>query len=128
MLDSHERPILLQWATGTQFRLADDVRKEVGAAVGGVHVPPDAYVAMDYTLDWLYAAVRWYLDARLNLDPQFKSAPVLWPNGMALSASMEDIDLVVAWEDQRPHLLLVEAKGFTGWTNKQLASKASRLA
>ncbi len=33
----------------------------------------------------------------------------------------------MAWHDDRPRLLLIEAKGFTGWSNKQLLSKAHRL-
>lgn len=119
--DSHERGILLQWALGEDFRLADSIRRDLSRMIGRV-VPADAFVAMDYTLDWLYAAM-----AR-TLDKAPLSQPHPWPASGALRASIEDIDLLVAWEDQDgKHTLLMEAKGFTGWTNKQMSSKAVRL-
>jgi len=77
---------------------------------------------MDYTLDWLYAATRWHLDERVEGSKQ------RWPSGGELTASGEDIDLVIAWDKPSPHLLLLEAKGFTGWSNSQLTSKVQRLA
>ena len=40
----------------------------------------------------------------------------------------EDVDLLVAFDEGNiTHLLLIEAKGETGWTNKQTLSKANRL-
>ncbi len=50
-----------------------------------------------------------------------------WPGDGRLTATGEDVDLLVAWQDQQPRLVLIEAKGFTGWSNKQLLSKALRL-
>lgn len=117
--DSHERGILLQWATGTDFALSSQLRTDLGTALR-LEVPDRAFVAMDYTLDWLYAAAVRFTSPETQM-------PSPWPAGGRLKASIEDIDLVVAWEDERPRLVLLEAKGFTGWTNKQLLSKVTRL-
>ena len=44
------------------------------------------------------------------------------------SGNQEDIDLLVAFEaDDTTHLMLIEAKAETGWTNKQTFLKAERL-
>ena len=44
------------------------------------------------------------------------------------SGNQEDIDLLIAFEaEDITHLMLVEAKAATGWTNKQTLSKAERL-
>jgi hypothetical protein len=119
--DSHERGLLLEWATGSRLRLGEQVRNAIGEMIRR-KPPADAFVAMDYTLDWLFAATRW------TLDPDTCKHPQPWPDHRALAASPEDVDLVVAWEDrERPHVVLLEAKGFTGWSNKQMASKAARL-
>jgi len=121
-LDSHERGILLQWALGKDFQLAETIRSDLSSMIRR-DVPSDAFVAMDYTLDWLYAAIA-IASRQAPLDQ-----PRPWPEGLALKASIEDIDLLVAWEDSDGnHTLLLEAKGFTGWTNKQMSSKAARLA
>jgi hypothetical protein len=38
------------------------------------------------------------------------------------------VDYLVAYDSgDDTHLILVEAKGVTGWTNKQMASKVGRL-
>lgn len=45
-----------------------------------------------------------------------------------MNANQEDIDLLLAFEqDSTTHLFLVEAKADTGWTVRQIASKARRL-
>jgi len=46
---------------------------------------------------------------------------------LPIAGSQEDVDLLLAWDDPVPRLVLIEAKGYTGWSNKQLASKARRL-
>lgn len=117
--DSHERGILLQWAMGADFALSSRLRTDLGRALR-LDVPDRAFVAMDYTLDWLYAAT-------LQFTSPDAQMPLPWPADGMLRASIEDIDLVVAWQDERPRLVLLEAKGFTGWTNKQLLSKVTRL-
>ena len=117
--DSHERGILFQWAAEGPFALSPS-RCQALSELVGVRIPARPYLAMDYTLDWLHAAITCYLTPTAWQVPQ----PIV---GKTITGSQEDVDLLVAWEDDRPRLLLVEAKGFTGWSNKQMASKAARL-
>ena len=114
-----ERFILLQAALGTDtFSLDDGFRERLGEVVGAT-VPADAFVAMDYHLDWLQMAL--YLAAT-------PSPPSPIPSDDLFKANQEDVDLLVAFDDTATtHLVLVEAKMETGWTNSQLCSKAQRL-
>ena len=46
-----------------------------------------------------------------------------------MTATQEDIDLLVAYEDgQGCHLVMVEAKGVTSYSNRQFRSKVKRLS
>ena len=114
-----ERFILLREALGTDA-LGDDFRSRLGDLTGAT-VPADAFVAMDYHLDWLQMAL--YL-AGTPSPPQ----PI--PNDDELVVgNQQDADLIVAFEgDSTTHVVLVEAKVETGWTNGQLKSKAERLS
>ncbi len=116
-----ERFFLLREALGDQtFRLDEGFINKLSCKIG-FPVPPEAYVAMDYHLDWLQMAL--YLASE-------SSPPGLIPNPNQdlVTGKQEDIDLLVAFEaDEDTHLILIEAKGYTGWTNKQLCLKAKRL-
>lgn len=50
---------------------------------------------------------------------------------MLMTATQEDIDFLIAFADKDDsslvHLVMLEAKGVTGWSNSQLARKARRL-
>ncbi len=113
-----ERFILLTEALGTHH-LGEGLRARLGSAIG-VAVPADAYVAMDYHLDWLQMA--------LYLAGSPKPRQRIHNDGL-FAGNQEDVDLLVAFDgDSTTHLVLVEAKVETGWTNKQLSSKADRLS
>ena len=114
-----ERFILLREALGGEtFRLNESFRRRLGDLLG-ISIPADAFVAMDYHLDWLQTSL--YLTAT-------PSPPKPIPNDGLVSGNQEDVDLLVAFEDSATtHLVLIEAKVETGWTNKQLRSKADRL-
>lgn len=84
-----------------------------------VVVPADAFVAMDYHLDWICVALTLARGA---------SEDAVHPNDGGITGNQEDVDLLVAYEAQgATHLVLLEAKAETGWTNKQMTSKAARL-
>ena len=114
-----ERFILLRDALGENaFTLDERFRARLGATIG-VDVPDDAYVAMDYHLDWIQMAL--YLAGT-------PSPPSPIPNIDLFRANQEDVDLLVAFDGpSTTHVVLVEAKMETGWTNSQLHSKAQRL-
>lgn len=125
-----ERFILAEWLLApAPFALGRAPRSELATALGDrgvVDVPEGSFVAIDYHLDWVYAALcihsgKWSADG---------GAPEQRPGGNQLTANQEDIDAIVAWtaRDGVSHIVLIEAKAYTGWTNKQLQSKADRLS
>lgn len=85
-----------------------------------ISIPEDAFSAMDYHLDWIYAALNLAKDG--NVNKIYSNA-----DGV-IKAQQEDIDWLIAFKNQEVfHLVLIEAKGVGGWTNKQLKSKANRF-
>ena len=120
-----ERFFLIAAALGhPTFRLAESYREELSQKAG-VNIPAsdEVFVAMDYHLDWIHAAL--YLaerDETLHIHPKLDGAvPVL-------SGNQRDVDLLVAFADgAQTHIAMVEAKLESGWTNKQVAAKSGRL-
>ena len=83
----------------------------------GWEPPSDAWWAMDYHLDWLAYAVL-----------AGNRSVVKKPDEAWILGSQEDLDFIVAWKfEDRTRLLLVEAKGVTAHSNKQVASKLQKL-
>ena len=69
-------------------------------------IPHNAFVAMDYQLNWLERAVL----------------------GQYGQRNIQDVDLLVAFEREGvTHLILVEAKCDSEWDGRQLESKVTRL-
>ena len=113
-----ERFILLREALGRDT-LGGAFRSRLGDRIGAA-VPANAFVAMDYHLDWLQMAL--YLAG--NPAP-----PKQIPNDQLVSGNQEDADLIVAFDrDSTTRVVLIEAKVETNWTNSQLESKARRLS
>ncbi|ADP69357.1 hypothetical protein Rvan_0067 [Rhodomicrobium vannielii ATCC 17100] len=85
----------------------------------GIEVPANAWWAMDYHFDWLHAALACAenkcavedLSFQLN-DPQ------------VIKGNQEDIDLIIAFDET---VLLIEAKGASGWNPAQMLSKSNRI-
>ena len=122
-----ERFILLNHVLGQQgedaFSLNRSFRERLEDKLG-LGIRPNAFVAMDYHLDWIQMA--------LHLAYRHDShATCIANTGKELiEANQEDVDLLVAFKEEngaKIHVLLIEAKADTGWTNKQLKSKAGRL-
>lgn len=106
---------------GWSFRLSDEFREELGSNIGE-RVPPGALVMMDYHLDWISMAV--WLAGRRELPTKQRPAR----NEGRVVGNQEDIDLLVAFRSSGTvHIVLIEAKGDTPWSNSQLESKAFRL-
>lgn len=114
-----ERFFLIRQALGN-FQLSSEFRRELGDAIG-LAIPRGAFAAMDYHLEWLTAAL--YAQECCDLEGIFDN-----PQQQIVKGNQQDIDLLVAFrKNEHYHLVLVEAKGATGWTNKQMHSKADRL-
>jgi hypothetical protein len=114
-----ERFFVVGWALGNPFfTLGNDFRQQI-AKDTKITVPKDAFCAMDFHLDWLIGC--------LHLSEGTKESWDVLETG-EVNASNDDIDLLVAFEAEgKTRLLLIEAKGVTGWHNKQLRKKAKRL-
>ncbi len=116
-----ERFFVVGFALGnSEFRLGDLVRAEISRHFDNIEIPENAFAAMDYHLDWLHA-VLWasrgrHEDAVNDRNPQ------------QIAGNQEDIDLLIAFEaSDITHLILLEAKAATGYTNAQFKSKVRRL-
>lgn len=116
-----ERFFLIGSALGNPtFQLAPEFRDAL-TRVFGTQVPDGAFAAMDYHLDWIHASL--YLTQPGNKDKR------VHPNTKpVVTGNQEDVDLIVAFEEAgTTHLLLIEAKAYTAWSNTQMCSKAKRL-
>ena len=137
-----ERFILLDHVLGQRceevFRLNNDFRKELADKLRLEGIPCNAYVAMDYHLDWLQMAL--YLadkDGRSDAEsgesipnPESDSSSEGKVFRRLFQGNQEDIDLLVAFEERSQktvHVVLIEAKGVTNWDPRQLKSKTARL-
>lgn len=116
-----ERFFLVAYALGRpRFELDSQFRADLQRVVE-FPVPADAAAYMDYHLDWLHTA------AFLN-SPLFAEAEHYSNEPRVNTGNQEDIDLLIAFRDGAvTRLVMVEAKAESGWTNKQLKSKADRL-
>ena len=128
-LDRKERFAVLRDALGLHPEtpyLDDGFRKRLRDCIH-VDVPERAFLAVDYHLDWIQIA--FHLNANPDVEP---GHPFPKPDFGDINRDQEDIDLLVAFEGKDggravTHLVLIEAKAYLPWTNKQLASKAKRL-
>jgi hypothetical protein len=118
--NSKERFFLVGQILGNpSFTLASEFREKLSDLLE-IQIPADALSAMDYHIDWLYAS--------LNLAKDDDPTKVYRNANKVIKAQQEDVDWLIAFKDQNEyHLVLIEAKGVTGWTNKQMTSKANRF-
>jgi hypothetical protein len=91
--------------------------------------PSNLFWAMDFHLDWLYAALA-------NPEP---NVPILTNSTSSgtpvVTGSQEDIDFLLCFDGKAPdgtgasttYLILIEAKGVTSWGTSQMASKHRRF-
>lgn len=110
--------------------------KTVIDVAGVAKVPPvsDVYMAMDYHLNWIHAALsgREFPDKEDWENPGGHQDPIR-PR-RAIEGNQEDVDLLLAYpatnEDghEFTQLVFVEAKCGGAFTDKQLKSKFDRLA
>lgn len=103
------------------FSLSEDYRQKLASAID-VEIPCGAFVAIDYHLDWLHASLF------LAYDKRGEKGPFCNDNGVS-TGTQQDIDLLVAFKSEEVyHLILMEAKAYGKWDNKQLARKTERLS
>jgi len=115
-----ERFFLVGMALGNpRFMLCEQFRNKVNNTLH-IEISEDAFAAMDYHLDWIYVSL--FLAFNNANDRVFSNVDDL------ITATQEDIDFLIAYQNgEECHLVLLEAKGVTGFTNRQLQSKIRRL-
>lgn len=121
--------------TGAPWTLSDRFREQLHEVLDedlGVAIPDNAYVAMDYHLDWLSAAYQ--IGAKGGSPESLATSNNQYhnhPNGKGnplIEGNQQDIDLLVAFvHGARLYVILVEAKADGGWANDQLGRKLPRL-
>jgi len=121
-----ERFFLLRDALGKdKFSLDKGFRSRLKDSLG-LSIPPGAYVAMDYHLDWLQMAV--YLAMSGDTDTLIPKGKVLAEDQEEFNKNQMDVDLLIAFDEgPKTHIVMVEAKLDTSWTNTQMDAKVARL-
>lgn len=131
-----ERFFLLAQALGhkskegdAKFALDAEFRDELSRQLN-IDIPCNAFVAMDYHLDWLHASLIYFENGQEEPLVLQNYEPFDGKQCSVVKGTQEDADLLIAFRpDGRNeyHIVLVEAKAYSGWTNTQLKSKAKRL-
>ncbi|MCY3639147.1 MAG: hypothetical protein OXG80_08660 [Chloroflexi bacterium] len=117
-----ERFFLVGNALGKKdFSLSCGFRKRLQHAVGlDECIPAHAFVAMDYHLDWIAAALTVFAEG---------DNKVFANDEKLIMGNQEDVDFLVCFKDEESiyNLILLEAKGYGAWDSKQMKSKMKRL-
>lgn len=137
-LNRKERFLLLEEALGASTfsldrRFRDRLQDCLGRRLPKTGIPQDAFVAMDYHMDWIQMAL--HLAGRLPsfLDDKDKKEERIChakdKSGEYLfRANQQDVDLLVAFDDsENTHIIMIEAKAETYWTNNQLNGENGKI-
>ena len=102
------------------FSLGKEFKKTLEKRIG-IPIERDVFVAMDYHLDWIDVGLKlWNVDITIGNKFPNKDGQI--------NKNQEDIDLIICFESAgKYHIVLLEAKAETGWTNKQMDSKVKRF-
>ncbi|HEH9401710.1 TPA: hypothetical protein SIA35_003792 [Aeromonas sobria] len=110
-----------------EFRMDKTPLDEISKLIK-VKIPSEYFAAMDYHLDWVYASLflthehdekpfpRNFIDNNKKVDLQ-------------ISGTQEDVDFLLAFVDHEntTHIVMIEAKGDSYFSNAQLNSKNQRF-
>ncbi|MDX7831595.1 hypothetical protein [Aeromonas dhakensis] len=116
-----------QMLGNSEFRMDDNQLDKISKLIG-LTIPRKYFAAMDYHLDWIYASLfltqehdektfpRNFIDNKKKIDLQ-------------ISGTQEDVDFLLAFVDHEntTHLVMIEAKGDSYFSNGQLDSKNKRF-
>ncbi|BEE17240.1 hypothetical protein VAWG006_14930 [Aeromonas enteropelogenes] len=120
--------LICQMLGNPEFRMDDNQLDEISKLIGFT-IPRKYFAAMDYHLDWIYASL--YLTK--NNTASCVERNFTEENGTAIdyqiSGTQEDVDFLLAFVDEKQitHLVMIEAKGDSYFSNGQLDSKNKRF-
>jgi hypothetical protein len=124
--NAKERFALIQRVLGTPFAPHPDFVEEVLTKCDIATKPQSIFCAMDYHLDWLYAALM--SEDLAENEPGLLVAGA--DNHFPVTGKQQDADFVMCFTEAGgnsappiTHLLLIEAKGVGSWDRRQMASK-----
>ncbi len=119
LFNSKERFYLLGYLLGNpNFSLGPCFRQNISDLIN-VKIPPNAFSAMDYHIDWIYAS--------LYLANNEDSKKAYLNEDRIIKGQQEDTDWLIAFELQKIyHIILIETKLTSPWKNTQMDSKATR--
>jgi hypothetical protein len=119
-LNSKERFFLIGYALGNRaFYPSPEMRNDLQKAFS-LKLPRSVFASMDFHLDWIFAALKLAFS---------RTKQTVFPIEIdCIKARPEDIDFLIAYDRGKLcHIVLLEAKGVTGWSNSQMDSKAKRF-
>jgi hypothetical protein len=122
-LNRKERFFLIQTALGDgTFKLGRLFLEKLRSKFG-LHIPDNAFIAMDYHLNWIFAAASLSFSNPVH-DNIYDNAEGI------VDGTQEDVDLLIAFEDNSGlnQLIMLEAKGVGAYDNKQFAHKMDRFS
>ncbi len=111
-----------------EFRMDKTQLDEISVLIG-IKTPSEYFAAMDYHLDWIYASL--FL-TKNDADKAF-SRNCIENDGIKIdyqiSGTQEDVDFLLAFVDHEntTHIVMIEAKGDSYFSNAQLDSKNKRF-
>jgi hypothetical protein len=110
------------------FRMDDKQLDEISKLIK-VKIPSEYFAAMDYHLDWIYASL--FLtenDANIAFERNFTEKDGIKID-YQISGTQEDVDFLLAFVDHEntTHIVMIEAKGDSYFSNAQLDSKNKRF-
>jgi len=114
----------------TKRWLSDEMLSALKPQLADIHLSPSArcvFAAMDYHLDWLYAALfRTYKGGETGVLDD--GSPCKDDSLRPIIGILEDLDLLVVFaDDEKVVVLCIEAKGDASFSKLQLARKLVRL-
>jgi len=111
-----------------EFRMDDKQLDRISELIG-IKIPREYFAAMDYHLDWIYASL--YLTQNNCTDCVNRN--FIETDGIKvdyqISGTQEDVDFLLAFVDHEntAHIVMIEAKGDSYFSNGQLDSKNKRF-
>lgn len=130
LFNRKERYWLIRNAIGEKDQdlpLSSSFRERLGKVIE-TEIPADAWWALDYHIDWLFAALVLFSVPRESETKPIKNPEMFSKNEKLrrlVRGTQEDFDFIVAFGQT---IVLIEAKGVGSWTNKQISSKHQRLS
>jgi hypothetical protein len=110
-----------------EFRMDDKQLNKISELIG-IKIPREYFAAMDYHLDWIYASLF------LTQEHDEKPFPRNFIDNnkkvyLQISGTQEDVDFLLAFVDPEntTHIVMIEAKGDSYFSNSQLDSKNKRF-